>query len=191
MERQFHGGFRGSHYILLLAATIPERYVHALVNLLQHNAPEGGLGEFSFFLGPDSVYHGQLILDLANWTQYYPDSQWFYDPLNHQARNSDYVMILAFNQTVKYLQELLGPPDPTHWDWGYVHKRLLASLFGLLDYLWAPPSNPPQGTATPSMPHTVGVNYRSQLAHGSRHEVSHGCCRSVSGRYLREPAWLV
>lgn len=123
--------------------------------------PEG-LGEFSFFLGPDSVYHGQLILDLANWTQYYPDSQWFYDPLNHQARNSDYVMVLAFNQTVKYLQELLGP-DPTHWDWGYVHKRLLASLFGLPGLTVGPFQSPGDGNtinAAYGLTSTIGPSWR-------------------------------
>ncbi|MEM3185476.1 MAG: penicillin acylase family protein [Conexivisphaerales archaeon] len=92
--------------------------------------PSEGLYHYSFFLGPDSIYHGPLIEDLANWTQNYPNISWFNDPLNGEHRNATTVMILAFNETIHKLQSNLGQFSSS-WDWGAVHKRLATSFFGL------------------------------------------------------------
>jgi len=124
--------------------------------------PAEGLGQFSFFLGPDSDYHGQLILDLANWTVNYPDSPWFNDPLTGEARNADYVMLLAFNQTMNYLSKLLGP-NPSTWMWGRLHKRLLASFFGLSGLSIGPFPSPGDGNtinAAYGLTATLGPSWR-------------------------------
>jgi len=92
--------------------------------------PADGLGQFSLFLGSDTVFHGSLILDLANWTNNYPNIQWFNNPLTGQRRNATMVMLLAFNQTITELTHELGP-NPSTWYWGRVHKRILTSFFGI------------------------------------------------------------
>jgi Protein related to penicillin acylase len=92
--------------------------------------PADGLGYFSLFLGPDAIYHGPLILDLANWTNNYPNIQWFNNPLTGQRRNATMVMLLAFNQTITELTHELGP-NPSTWYWGRVHKRILTNFFGI------------------------------------------------------------
>jgi penicillin amidase len=92
--------------------------------------PADGLGEFSIFLGPVAIFHGPLILDLANWTNNYPNIVWFNDPVTGQSRNATIVMLLAFNQTISELMSKLGP-NPSTWYWGRIHERILTSFFGI------------------------------------------------------------
>ncbi|BDR91712.1 penicillin acylase family protein [Vulcanisaeta souniana] len=92
--------------------------------------PADGLGQFSLFLGPDAAFHGPLALDLANWTNNYPNIQWFNDPTTGQERNATIVMLLAFNQTIMELMRELGP-NPSTWYWGRVHYRELTSFFSV------------------------------------------------------------
>ena len=93
------------------------------------NASEG-LNQTSYFLGPDSTYHGPLIEDLVNWTVKAPDISWFNNPLTGQVRNFTTLADLAFNQTVEKLTSLYGPFSSS-WNWGNIHKRYLSSLAGI------------------------------------------------------------
>ncbi len=130
------------------AATIYDFWLQNMVNdtfmpYMQKygiNASEG-LNQTSFFVGPDSTYHGPLIEDLVNWTMNDPNSSWFNDPITGQVRNFTTVATLAFNQTMKKLVSEYGQFSAS-WDWGNIHKRYLSSFAGInmfnTQYLPAP-----------------------------------------------------
>lgn len=89
-----------------------------------------GLYSVSFFIGPDSMYHGPLIEDLANWTMHYRNSNYFNNPLNGNTRNFNIVSLEAFNQTIHQLTQKYGSLS-AKWNWGNIHKRYLTSFFGI------------------------------------------------------------
>lgn len=89
-----------------------------------------GLYVTSFFLGSDSINHGPLIEDLANWTLNDPNSNWFSNPVTGKSRTLNTVMIEAYNQTISQLTNSSGSFGSA-WNWGNFHKRVLSSIFGL------------------------------------------------------------
>ena len=93
--------------------------------------PQEGLYSSTFFIGPDSSYHGPLVEDLANWTVNYPNIQWFNNPVTKQQRNSSVVMLEAFHETESQLESKLGAFSETGWAWGKIHARVDPSLLGV------------------------------------------------------------
>ena len=128
--------WNGDMNINSTAATIYCNWLGAYVNdtflpylTYYHITSSEGLYQTSFFLGSDSTYHGPLVEDLANWTVTDPNISWFNDPLTGQNRNASTVMLLAFNETLGQLSTSLGKFSSS-WEWGNVHERVSASLFG-------------------------------------------------------------
>ncbi len=89
-----------------------------------------GLFNVSFFIGPDSMYHGPLIEDLVNWTLNDPNTSYFDNPVNGQARDFTSISLEAYNQTLAKLIHRYGS-NTNNWHWGDIHKRYLSSFFGV------------------------------------------------------------
>ncbi len=99
--------------------------------MLKYNITQSeGLGSNSFFLGPDSTYHGPLIEDLMNWTMNAPNISWFNNPVTNHTGNASTTMIRAFDQTWTYMNSTYGTYSSS-WNWGNIHKRVLSSFFGI------------------------------------------------------------
>ena len=71
-----------------------------------------------------------LVEDLQVWTLDHQRSPWLMDPATHRMRTTDELMRQALRQALATLGKTLGP-NPAHWQWGRLHKRLFASLSGL------------------------------------------------------------
>lgn len=127
--------WNGNMTVNSTAATIYNFWLYNFLNdtfrpYLQYygiNATDG-LDSTSFFLAPDTVYHGPLIEDIINWTVTNQSIQWFSTPTG-QTRNESQVMVLAYNQTIAYLEKTYGSFSGK-WNWGGIHKRMLSSFFG-------------------------------------------------------------
>ena len=127
----------GNMTVNSVAATIYYFWLANLVNdtfrpyLQYYNiTPSEGLNQTSFFLGSDATYHGPLIEDIINWTLTDPSIHWFNNPITGKARNETDVMLLAYNQTIAYLDSVYGSISG-RWEWGNVHQRVLSSFFGV------------------------------------------------------------
>ena len=68
--------------------------------------------------------------DLQVWTLDKQSSPWLEDPVTHTMRTTGSLMRVALQKALASLTKELGP-DPAHWQWGRLHKRLFASLSGL------------------------------------------------------------
>jgi penicillin amidase len=64
---------------------------------------------------------------LETWTLNDPHNDVFNNPLTKENRDSQKVMVQAFRDTVKALQDKLGN-DVSKWTWDRVHKRVITSL---------------------------------------------------------------
>lgn len=129
--------WNGNMTINSTAATIYYFWLINLVNdtfrpyLQYYNiTPSEGLNQTSFFLGADATYHGPLIEDIINWTVTNQPIHWFNDPMTGLVRNETDVMLLAYNQTIRYLESNYGSMSG-RWDWGNIHQRVLSSFFGV------------------------------------------------------------
>jgi len=129
--------WNGNMTINSTAATIYYFWLINLVNdtfrpyLQYYNIiPSDGLNQTSFFLGADATYHGPLIEDIINWTVTNQSIHWFDNPITGQSRNETDVMLLAYNQTIRYLESNYGSMS-SRWDWGNIHQRVLSSFFGV------------------------------------------------------------
>ena len=129
--------WHGNMSINSTAATIYYFWLSNLVNdtfrpYLQHYniTPSEGLNQTAFFLGADATYHGPLIEDIINWTVSDPSIHWFDNPVSGKVRNETNVILLAYNQTISYLDSAYGSLS-SRWDWGNIHQRVLSSFFGV------------------------------------------------------------
>ncbi|MEM0138985.1 MAG: penicillin acylase family protein, partial [Thermoplasmatales archaeon] len=129
--------WNGNMTINSTAATIYYFWLSNLINdtfmpyMQYYNiTPAEGLYKTSFFLGQDDTYHGPLIEDIINWTLTDPSIHWFNDPVTGQVRNETGIMLLAYNQTINYLESTIGPIS-AKWEWGEIHQRFLSSFFGI------------------------------------------------------------
>ncbi|MEM3429131.1 MAG: penicillin acylase family protein, partial [Thermoplasmatales archaeon] len=129
--------WNGNMTINSTAATIYYFWLSNLINdtfmpyMQYYNiTPADGLYKTSFFLGQDDTYHGPLIEDIINWTLTDPSIHWFDNPVTGQVRDETTVMLLAYNQTINYLESTIGPLS-AKWEWGKIHQRFLSSFFGI------------------------------------------------------------